>query len=86
MNLLEALVTLADATVDMDGVTPVRRARRKVEKKIDALRAQRQRRKPAFTCPACHGRGWVYALTAGTDIRVDCSACCGGKGPHLHAQ
>lgn len=43
MNLLEALVVLLEETRERDDVPSVRRARRRVQKKADSLRAYRSR-------------------------------------------
>jgi hypothetical protein len=43
MNLLDALTTLLDATVELDDRPHLRRARRRLAEKAEALQAKRQR-------------------------------------------
>lgn len=45
MNLLDALVVLLEETLERDDVPSVRKARRRVLKRVEALRAKKERMK-----------------------------------------
>ena len=44
MNLFDAYVILLEATVEMDGDQQIRNARKRVAKKVESLRVQRERK------------------------------------------
>ena len=44
MNLYDAYVLLLEATVEQDGDPEIRKARKRVAKKVEAIRLKRERR------------------------------------------
>lgn len=84
MNLLDAITTLLDATVELEDRPHVRRARKRLALKAEALRAVRQRRAATAIgrCLQCQREGCVsesqcpFAEMMGEAKKCNCCPKC----------
>ena len=74
MNLLDAITTLLDATVEMEDRTEIRQARKR-QQRADALRTKREKMAaPKCNCGGRSGRGDILKcqLPKGHEGKHDC--------------